>query len=259
MRYGANHPGRPGRPGRRARDGRLALTDRDGLYGAVKFALACRSAGIRPVFGVDLAVAPALDTTLAPAAGAARSAQRRAVAGRRRPPGAGPRWGERRPAAAPGHLPRPRRRRLAVAVPADQRHPPARHAGRAGELAGDGRRARRPGWSRCSARTPRSAGRWPPGRADLAAGPPGRLARPAFGPRPAGARGGAPPRPRRPARAPRRCSRFAAEQRRAGGADQRRPLRRRARRPDRRRARRRPPAGRRWTRGTSTGAPPRAT
>ena len=37
----------------------LALTDRDGLYGAVKFALACRAAGIRPLFGVDLAVTPA--------------------------------------------------------------------------------------------------------------------------------------------------------------------------------------------------------
>ncbi|MDQ6650640.1 MAG: DNA polymerase III subunit alpha [Actinomycetota bacterium] len=34
----------------------LALTDRDGLYGAVKFAKACMAAGIRPVFGVDLAV-----------------------------------------------------------------------------------------------------------------------------------------------------------------------------------------------------------
>ncbi|MDL2425366.1 hypothetical protein M2C68_22745, partial [Pseudomonas sp. BAgro211] len=33
--------------------------DRDGLYGAVKFALACRAAGIRPLFGVDLAVDPA--------------------------------------------------------------------------------------------------------------------------------------------------------------------------------------------------------
>jgi len=34
----------------------LALTDRDGLYGAVKHVLACRDAGIRPVLGVDLAV-----------------------------------------------------------------------------------------------------------------------------------------------------------------------------------------------------------
>ncbi len=50
----------------------LALTDRDGLYGAVKFALACRPAGIRPMFGVDLAVAPlALDPSLPP--GPARS------------------------------------------------------------------------------------------------------------------------------------------------------------------------------------------
>ncbi len=59
MRYGANHPvdlvARAAEHGM----GALALTDRDGLYGAVKFALACRSAGIRPLFGVDLAVDPA--------------------------------------------------------------------------------------------------------------------------------------------------------------------------------------------------------
>jgi error-prone DNA polymerase len=59
MRYGANHPAdlvaRAAEHGMAA----LALTDRDGLYGAVKFALACRSAGIRPLFGVDLAVDPA--------------------------------------------------------------------------------------------------------------------------------------------------------------------------------------------------------
>ena len=36
----------------------LALTDRDGTYGAVKFAQACRMAGIRPVLGVDLAYRP---------------------------------------------------------------------------------------------------------------------------------------------------------------------------------------------------------
>ncbi|MBF4160609.1 DNA polymerase III subunit alpha [Nocardioides acrostichi] len=33
----------------------LALTDRDGTYGAVKFAGACRAAGLSPVLGVDLA------------------------------------------------------------------------------------------------------------------------------------------------------------------------------------------------------------
>ncbi len=36
----------------------LALTDRDGVYGAVRFALACQSAGIAPILGVDLAVEP---------------------------------------------------------------------------------------------------------------------------------------------------------------------------------------------------------
>ncbi len=36
----------------------LALTDRDGAYGAVAFALAAREAGISPILGVDLAVAP---------------------------------------------------------------------------------------------------------------------------------------------------------------------------------------------------------
>ncbi|QBI54278.1 DNA polymerase III subunit alpha [Streptomonospora litoralis] len=35
----------------------LALTDRDGLYGAVKHVRACQEAGVRPVLGADLAVA----------------------------------------------------------------------------------------------------------------------------------------------------------------------------------------------------------
>ncbi|NUP66952.1 MAG: PHP domain-containing protein, partial [Nonomuraea sp.] len=34
----------------------LALTDRDGLYGAVKHAQACAAAGIAPVLGVNLAL-----------------------------------------------------------------------------------------------------------------------------------------------------------------------------------------------------------
>ena len=33
---------------------KLALTDRDGLYGAVRFAAACQAAGISPILGVDL-------------------------------------------------------------------------------------------------------------------------------------------------------------------------------------------------------------
>ena len=38
----------------------LAITDRDGLYGAVRFAKACAVAGIAPVVGVDFAVSPCL-------------------------------------------------------------------------------------------------------------------------------------------------------------------------------------------------------
>ncbi|GAA3084847.1 hypothetical protein GCM10010449_05780 [Streptomyces rectiviolaceus] len=62
----------------------LALTDRDTVAGTVRFAKACVAAGIRPLFGVDVAVAPSDE----PAPGA----------GRRRTPARGgahvaePRW-----------------------------------------------------------------------------------------------------------------------------------------------------------------------
>src|SRR4051794_20016504 len=39
----------------------LALTDRDGVYGAVRFAKACRDVGLRPILGVDLAIRPSVD------------------------------------------------------------------------------------------------------------------------------------------------------------------------------------------------------
>ena len=58
MRHGANHPADLVARAAEHGMGALALTDRDGLYGAVKFAIACRAAGIRPLFGVDLAVDP---------------------------------------------------------------------------------------------------------------------------------------------------------------------------------------------------------
>ncbi|MEP6696984.1 MAG: DNA polymerase III subunit alpha [Pseudonocardiales bacterium] len=48
----------------------LALTDRDGVYGAVKFVTACRDVGVRPLFGVDLAI-PALVPAPPARAGAA--------------------------------------------------------------------------------------------------------------------------------------------------------------------------------------------
>lgn len=36
----------------------MALTDRDTTTGVVRFAKACAAAGVRPLFGIDLAVAP---------------------------------------------------------------------------------------------------------------------------------------------------------------------------------------------------------
>ncbi|MBO0846170.1 MAG: PHP domain-containing protein, partial [Nocardioides sp.] len=56
--YGASHPHVLVERAAEHEMDTLALTDRDGTYGAVKHALACRAAGIRPVLGVDLAVRP---------------------------------------------------------------------------------------------------------------------------------------------------------------------------------------------------------
>ncbi|MFF4646349.1 DNA polymerase III subunit alpha [Streptomyces sp. NPDC001389] len=84
VRYGASHPQRLAeRAAERGMDA-LALTDRDTLAGAVRFAKAAAAAGIRPLFGVDLAVSPAgpLDGSGLPggagrAAGAEASYRRR--------------------------------------------------------------------------------------------------------------------------------------------------------------------------------------
>ncbi|GAA3070431.1 hypothetical protein GCM10020000_63670 [Streptomyces olivoverticillatus] len=55
-RYGATHPERLAeRAAERGLDA-LALTDRDSLAGTVRFARAAARAGVRPLFGVDLAV-----------------------------------------------------------------------------------------------------------------------------------------------------------------------------------------------------------
>ncbi|MFZ0159229.1 MAG: PHP domain-containing protein, partial [Kineosporiaceae bacterium] len=58
LRYGASTPatlvGLAAEQGMEA----LALTDRDGLYGAVKFAQQCRRSGVVPLIGADLAVDP---------------------------------------------------------------------------------------------------------------------------------------------------------------------------------------------------------
>ncbi|NEA75607.1 DNA polymerase III subunit alpha [Streptomyces sp. SID13588] len=56
LRYGASHPGALAeRAAWHAMDA-LALTDRDTVAGLVRFAAACTAGGVRPVFGVDLAV-----------------------------------------------------------------------------------------------------------------------------------------------------------------------------------------------------------
>jgi error-prone DNA polymerase len=58
LRYGASTPAALVEAAAAQGMDTLALTDRDGLYGAVKFVLACRAAGVAPVLGADLAVEP---------------------------------------------------------------------------------------------------------------------------------------------------------------------------------------------------------
>ncbi len=58
LKYGASSPHRLVERAVEAEMDTLALTDRDGLYGAVRFAKACLSGGVRPVLGVDLAIEP---------------------------------------------------------------------------------------------------------------------------------------------------------------------------------------------------------
>ncbi|MGH8969138.1 MAG: PHP domain-containing protein, partial [Actinomycetes bacterium] len=58
LRHGASHPVTLVERAVEHGMDTLALTDRDGVYGAVKFVGAARSAGVRPVLGVDLAVEP---------------------------------------------------------------------------------------------------------------------------------------------------------------------------------------------------------
>ncbi|PKW06853.1 DNA polymerase III, alpha subunit [Streptomyces sp. 1222.5] len=57
IRYGAAQPEHLARRAAERGMTALALTDRDTVTGAVRFAEACAGAGIRPIFGIDLAVA----------------------------------------------------------------------------------------------------------------------------------------------------------------------------------------------------------
>jgi error-prone DNA polymerase len=56
LRYGASTPAALVERAAALGQPALALTDRDGLYGAIRFVQACDEAGIAPVLGVDLAV-----------------------------------------------------------------------------------------------------------------------------------------------------------------------------------------------------------
>ncbi|HHT11774.1 MAG TPA: PHP domain-containing protein, partial [Propionibacterium sp.] len=58
FQYGASHPSALVAEAVNHGMDALAITDRGGLYGAVRFAKACLQAGISPIVGVDLAVRP---------------------------------------------------------------------------------------------------------------------------------------------------------------------------------------------------------
>lgn len=64
LRYGTAHPELLARRAAEYGMDTLALTDRDGLYGAVKHVRACQAAGIRPLLGADLALSDGSRVTL---------------------------------------------------------------------------------------------------------------------------------------------------------------------------------------------------
>ena len=132
LRYGASHPHTLVERAAEQEMDTLALTDRDGTYGAVKFARACYAAGIRPVLGVELAHHP---TQRVVHAATARPGRRCAAAATATRPGVAGR-------AAAGDVPGQRRRlrrkgerrpgRLGGAVPAGLGDPPGGGARRPG-------------------------------------------------------------------------------------------------------------------------------
>ncbi|WP_210648512.1 DNA polymerase III subunit alpha [Nocardioides sp. SYSU D00065] len=69
LQYGASHPHVLVQRAAEQEMDILALTDRDGTYGAVKFVRAAQRAGIRPVLGVELAVMPTTGSIGSPATG----------------------------------------------------------------------------------------------------------------------------------------------------------------------------------------------
>ena len=151
LQYGASHPHVLVERAAEQEMDALALTDRDGTYGAVRFAKAAMAAGIRPILGVDLAV---LGRDSVPDDGAARARPSAAHPGpgRRlpRPPGCpgSPSW----PAAGSGWA--AVCRLVSATHPAGERGTPVCTPDAGGRAR---RRARRPGAAR--ARPPSWAGR----------------------------------------------------------------------------------------------------
>ncbi|MFN8194980.1 MAG: DNA polymerase III subunit alpha [Nocardioidaceae bacterium] len=93
LQYGASHPHALVERAAEQEMDTLALTDRDGTYGAVKFAKSCLALGIRPVLGVDLAYRPPED---------AGTSHARGTRADRPPGGAGPEGVARRTPARGG-------------------------------------------------------------------------------------------------------------------------------------------------------------
>ncbi|MEV8514095.1 DNA polymerase III subunit alpha [Dactylosporangium sp. NPDC051484] len=83
LRYGAALPGRLAERAAERGITALALTDRDTLAGSIRFAKACAAAGVRPLFGADLAHAPCAVPHRRP--GTWHTARERAIAAERAP------------------------------------------------------------------------------------------------------------------------------------------------------------------------------
>ncbi|MFJ8082869.1 PHP domain-containing protein [Streptomyces sp. NPDC096205] len=151
-RFGASHPHDLVARAAERGVGTLALTDRDMVTGAVRFAKAVADAGVKPVFGVDLGVSahpPGPRCGAAPGYAAAHTS---------RTPTSVPRsWRGMRPGAGgcAGWCP-------SVPAAALRAGAPSRHRGRCSPSTRAG------AWWSCSARHRSRCGRLPPAVRDLA-------------------------------------------------------------------------------------------
>ena len=159
LRYGASTPATLVERAAALGQPALALTDRDGLYGAIRFVQACDEAGIAPVLGVDLAVTspPPPGSLRAPGSpGSPGSPGWSGAPGRAQAPGRPPTASRPRGRTHPvrgGADVDPRHPRVTVLargqaggaapgagwaalVPAGDQHPPARRARRRGQQRG---------------------------------------------------------------------------------------------------------------------------